>query len=126
MNVKTHEIQIQTWAEGKVVEVSIVGRLTQDDCERFAAVIDQGVDRFGQVRVLFDCCGFDGWTLDGLMEDAKFGIKHYNALFRLAIVGNKAWERAFATLCRPFTKADVQYYDISEIDLARAWLKEGT
>lgn len=126
MSVKTHDIQVQTWAEGKVVEVSINGKLTEIDCERFAKVIDNGVEKYGQVRVLFDCVGFDGWTLSGLLEDTKFGIKHYHAIFRLAVIGDKAWEKAFATLVKPFTKAEVQYFDISEIDLARSWLKEGT
>lgn len=126
MSVKTHEMRVQTWAEGKVVEVSVRGKLTQADCERFAAEVDKGVERYGQVRLLFDCVGFDGWTLDGLLEDTKFGAKHYHAIFRLAVVGDKAWEKAFAVLCKPFTKADVQYFDISDIELARAWLKEGT
>lgn len=126
MTVETHELQLRTWADGKVVEVSICGKQTQEDCERFARVIDEGVAKFGQVRLLFDCVGFDGWTLDGLLEDTKFSLKHYDAIFRLAVVGDRTWEKAFAVLLKPFTKAEVIYYDISEIDLARAWLKEGT
>ncbi len=46
--------------------------------------------------------------------------------FRIAIVGDKAWEKVMATLCKPFTKADVQYYDVADMELARAWLREGT
>ncbi|MBK1880523.1 STAS/SEC14 domain-containing protein [Pelagicoccus mobilis] len=126
MSLETHDIQVQTWADGKVVEVSICGKLTQEDCETFTAIIDEGVEKFGQIRLLFDCVGFDGWTLDGLLGDTKFGLQHYRAIFRLAVVGDKAWEKAFATFCKPFTKADVQYFDIADIELARAWLKEGT
>lgn len=126
MASKIHDLKVRTWAEGKVVEVSVCGKLSQADCEKFIPIIDAGVERYGQVRLLFDCVGFEGWTMDGLLGEAKFGIHHYNAIFRLAIVGDKAWEKAFAAFCKPFTKADVMYYDISEIELARAWLREGT
>lgn len=126
MSVHAHELEVRTWAEGKVVEVNICGKLTQEDCEQFAQAVDEGVARHGQVRLLFDCVGFDGWTLDGLLEETKFGVGHYKAIFRLAVVGDKAWERVFAMLCRPFTSADVQYFDVADVELARAWLKEGT
>ncbi len=126
MATKTHDLQVQTRANGKIVEIKVCGKLTQADCERFIPVIDEGVAKFGQVRLLFECADFEGWTLDGMFGDAKFGLHHYHAIFRLAIVGNKAWEKAMAILCKPFTKADVNYYDITEIELARAWLREGT
>ncbi len=126
MATKMHDLKVRTWADGKIVEVSVCGKLTQADCEAFIPIIDEGVERFGQVRLLLDCVGFEGWTLDGLLEDVKFGLHHYNAIFRLAIVGDRAWEKAMATLCKPFTKADVTYFDITEIELARAWLREGT
>ncbi|MBC2604955.1 STAS/SEC14 domain-containing protein [Pelagicoccus albus] len=126
MSVGTHEVKVKTWADGKVVELNVHGKLTEKDCEEFIPVIDAGVELHGQVRLLFNCEGFEGWTMGGMLEDIKFGLHHYNAIFRLAIVGDKKWEKAMATAVRPFTKADVNYYDITELELARAWLREGT
>lgn len=126
MVAKTHDLTVRSRADGKIVEVSVCGKLTQADYETFIPAIDEGVARFGQVRLLFDCVGLEGWTLDGLLEETKFGIHHYRSIFRLAIVGDRKWEQALATLCKPFTKAHVIYYDVSEIELARAWLREGT
>lgn len=126
MTVKAHDVTVRTWAEGKVIEVNVSGKLMEEDCDVFVPVIDAGVEKFGQVRLLFNCVGFEGWTLGGLLEDAKFGLHHYNAIFRLAIVGDRRWEKAMATLCKPFTAADVNYYDFTEIETARAWLREGT
>jgi prophage tail gpP-like protein len=60
-----------------------------------------------------------------MLEDAKFGLRHCSAIFRMATVGNETWEKAMATLCKPFTKAVVNYCEMAEIDRARAWLHEG-
>lgn len=126
MVTKTEEVKVLTRAEGRIVEVSVHGKLTQQDCEQIIPVIDAGVEQHGQVRLMFDCVGFEGWTFGGLLEESRFGLHHYNAIFRLAIVGDKTWEKVLATLCKPFTGAVVMYYDISEIETARAWLREGT
>jgi hypothetical protein len=29
-----------------------------------------------------------------------------------------------AVFCKPFTTAKIKYFDVSELDAARAWLKE--
>jgi len=43
---------------------------------------------------------------------------------RSAMVGEKKWHRAMATLCKPFTQATVRYFDHSDAAEARMWLNE--
>jgi hypothetical protein len=45
------------------------------------------------------------------------------AIERLAMVGNSSWEQGMATFCKPFTKAEIKYFDHSAALEARKWLE---
>ena len=53
-----------------------------------------------------------------LWEDIKFDMKHHGDIERLAFVGEKAWAAWMAKICRPFTSANIKYFDASEKDAA--------
>jgi hypothetical protein len=78
----------------------------------------------GKLCVLFDMTGFQGWEAGGLWEDVKFDFKHFSDIERLAMVGEKKWQQSLATICKPFTKATIRYFDHTEALAARTWLAE--
>jgi hypothetical protein len=43
-----------------------------------------------------------------LWEDIKFSVKHFADIERLAMVGDKKWQRGMAAFCKPFTKATIR------------------
>ena len=45
-------------------------------------------------------------------------------VLRIALVGEKTWEKWMATVCKPFTRAKVRYFDATEIEAAKTWLAE--
>ena len=44
---------------------------------------------------------------------------------RLALVGEKRWEAGMAVFCKPFTTAEVRYFDESKAEEAAEWIHEG-
>ena len=56
-------------------------------------------------------------------DDIKFDAKHFKDIDRLAMVGDKTWERGMSMFCRPFTTATVRYFDREAGADARAWLR---
>jgi len=44
---------------------------------------------------------------------------------RLALVGNKGWEKGLSVFSKPFTAASVRYFNITEMDEAKTWVEEG-
>lgn len=111
--------------DGKVLTIQASGKLTADDYHRFVPETDRLIEQHGKIRVLFDMREFQGWNLAALWEDIKFDIKHFKDIDRLAMVGDRTWEKWMATFCRPFTSADIRYFDQSEADEARQWIIEG-
>jgi hypothetical protein len=65
---------------------------------------------------------FTGWDAGALWEDIKFDIRHFSDIESLALVGNKKWEKGMSIFCKPFTKARIQYFDLTELYKAYEWI----
>jgi hypothetical protein len=109
--------------QGKVVEVRVSGKLAHNDYDRFVPAFERLVKQHGKIRVLFEMADFHGWEPAALWDDIKFDIKHFSDIERLAIVGDKDWEKAMSAFCRPFTTATIRYFDHAAIQAARDWLE---
>ena len=111
-------------ATGNQIEVQVEGKLTQAAYQQFVPAVEEIIQREGKVRMLFVMHNFHGWTAGALWDDIKFDIKHFSDIERLALVGETRWEKGMSLFCKPFTKAEVRYFDSKDIDQARAWLQE--
>jgi hypothetical protein len=109
-------------ATGKVLHVKVTGKLTKEAYEIFVPAIDQQIEQHGKVRILFEMEDFHGWTAGALWEDTKFGLHHWKDIERLALVGEKRWQKGMAAFCKPFTTAKVEYFEHDKLDEARAWV----
>jgi SpoIIAA-like len=109
--------------DDKVLEVHLTGKLVKEDYEVFVPAVDQLVKRHGKIRMLVEMHDFHGWTASALWEDTKFAIHHFRDIERLAVVGEKKWQEGMATFCKPFTAATIKYFDHTQGDAARAWLR---
>ncbi len=107
----------------KVLGFKLSGKLHDEDYKHFVPAIDAAA-KDGKVRLLAQFHDFHGWDAAALWDDIKFSTTHCTAFDRIALVGDKTWEKWMAKVCVPFTMAKVQYFDVSEMDKAWAWLAE--
>jgi|ERR1041385_2062267 hypothetical protein len=117
-------LELKEEAEGKILIVHVTGKLAKGDYVQFGPEVNHLIERHGKVRVLLNMEDFHGWTLGALWEDIKFDAKHFKDIERIAMVGEKRWERWMAAFCRPFTTAEVRYFDKNEADRAKMWIME--
>ena len=118
-------VQLTESNEGKRLEVTVTGTLSHSDYSRFVPAFDRLVEQHGTIRVLFEMTDFHGWDAAALWDDIKLDLRHFADVERLAMVGDKSWEKAMSVFCRPFTTATIRYFDRSAIRDARAWLAAG-
>ena len=78
----------------------------------------------GKVRLFVQFEEFQGWDMHAAWDDFKFSLSHYSDFERIVMVGDRRWEKWLASVCKPFTKAKVKYFDRSEVDAAWRWLRE--
>lgn len=108
---------------GKVLEVHVSGKLAHEDYLHFVPEFERLIKQHGKLRVLFDMTNFHGWKVSALWDDIKVDIKHFTDIERLAMVGDKEWEKQMSLFCRPFTTAKIRYFDNTKATEARAWLE---
>jgi hypothetical protein len=52
-------------------------------------------------------------------------LQRLNDIERLAMVGDKAWEKGMSYFCLPFTTAKVRYFEHQDSEQAREWVSRG-
>ena len=111
-------------AAAKSLEVKISGKLTADDYEILEPGVEKLIGDSGKIKILFIMHDFHGWDLGAVWEDIKFATRHCRDIEKIAMIGEKNWEKWMATICKPFTMSKIKYFDAGEVDAARAWLAE--
>ena len=107
---------------GNCLEVSVSGKLTKEFYEDFVPAVEKLINEHGKINILMLMHDFHGWTAGALWEDTKFALKHFGGMERLAVIGETKWQKGMASFCKPFTKAEVRYFDHSQVEEARTWL----
>jgi hypothetical protein len=111
-------------SSNKVLGFKMSGKLHDEDYKKFVPVIDAAVAKEGKIRIFAQFQDFHGWDFHALWDDIKFSTKHCLDIERIALIGDKKWEEWMAKVCKPFTMAKIKYFDVSEIEAAKAWLAE--
>jgi hypothetical protein len=112
-------------SSGKVLAFKMSGKLHDEDYKKFVPLIDAAIAEQGKVRLLAVFEDFHGWDLHALWDDIKFSTTHCTKIERIALVGDRKWEAWMAKVCKPFTMAKIEYFDVSRLADAQAWIKEG-
>lgn len=124
MRSNEHGISIGTFRSGDdfFVRLSIRGKLTHADYEMMVPMLEHAMEGVAQprIRMLLVCQDFQGWELRAAWDDFKFGLKHGREFSKIAIVGDKPWEKAIAKVGSWFIGGDMQFFE--ETGPAMRWL----
>jgi hypothetical protein len=108
----------------KVLGFKMSGKLHDEDYKHFVPIVETAIQAQGKVRLLAQFEDFHGWDLHALWDDTKFATRHCADVERIALVGDKAWEKWMAAVCKPFTMAKIRYFDVKDVESAWKWLEE--
>lgn len=117
-------VQLNEENGGEILIVQVSGKLVKEDYDHFVPEFERLVREHGALRLMFDMSDFHGWAVGALWEDTKFAIHHFSDIDRIAMVGETRWQKGMALFSKPFTKADIHYFDHNQVDQAFAWLNE--
>lgn len=115
-------VEVSAENDGKLLIIQMTGKLHASDYEHFVPLVEQAILKHGKVRVLMQMHNFHGWDAGALWEDVKFDALHFNDIERLAIVGEKTWEKWMEVFCKPFTTASIRYFPSEQAAAARTWI----
>ena len=122
--IKEHGISIAVKRSKKrvFIELTLVGKLTDEDYKTFVPVIDGALKKAKGLEkdILVDMRAFKGWKLAAAWDDFVFGVKYMRAFDRMALIGNKKWEEVSTRFLGYLARGKVKYF--KNRDKAVTWL----
>ena len=100
------------------------GKLTHEDYEKITPMIDAALEGVNdpEVRVWIDGTELEGWEPRAAWDDFKLGLKHGREFNKIAIFGNKGWQKLASKIGAWFVSGEVRYFE--DADEALNWLME--
>ncbi|GHE83716.1 STAS/SEC14 domain-containing protein [Thalassotalea profundi] len=105
------------------LSLKAIGTLTHADYEVITPLIDSALASVKEpkVNVLIDGTELEGWELRAAWDDFKLGLKHNNEFNKIAIYGNKSWQKTLAKVGAWFISGEIKFFE--ELTDAANWLK---
>ena len=107
-----------------VVAFKAVGKLTHDDYQQFLPTLEKIIEEEGEISLLLELESFHGWDLEAAMDDYKFAREYLDKIRRIAIVGDKRWERWLVLMAKPFVDVEVRYFTHDQLEEAWDWVRQ--
>ena len=117
-------IEKMTESSGNVLGFRFIGTITVDDFKKIESEVNALVQKEGNVRLLFNLTGFKWEKIDALVADLKFGHKFHEKIQKLAVTGDKTWEKWITNLALPFYAKEAKYFPSADMTKAWSWLRE--
>jgi hypothetical protein len=111
-------------SSGSVVGYKVVGKVTVEDYQKLDPEVHALVDQYDGVCLLLDLQEFAGEEVKAWLPDFKFGHRFHDKIEKMAIVGDKRWEKWVAAIADPFYAKDAKFFHPEETGKAWAWLRE--
>jgi hypothetical protein len=124
MTIGFDEIHVDEGAAGKIITLKFNEEISKKDYNLFVPLVENQIRHSTSVRILVELHAFKGWTAGAFWEDTMFAAKNFNNIDRLAVVGESRWKKGVTLFVKPFTAAQVRYFEMEAIERARQWLAE--
>ncbi len=111
-------------SSGNVVGFKAIGTITASDYKILVPEIRALVEKEGNVFMLLDLSDFKWEKMEAWLSDMKLAWEFHNEIEKMAIVGDKSWEKWMTHLAKPFYARDAKFFHSAEIAQAWAWLRE--
>jgi stage II sporulation SpoAA-like protein len=115
-----HEIVSE---QGNLIRVDVSGKLTRKDYQQLIAAWDALISREGSMRMLLVMQDFHGWEVGAAWDDLRFGMKHVSQIERVAMVGEKFWQKCLAKVGALIMTEKVKYFDSTDLAAAGQWVR---
>ena len=117
---KSFEIETR----GCILYGIITGKIEAEDYDLLVPTAERLISEHGKIRIIAELVDFDGWTAGALWEECKLAYHHLKDIERMAVVGDKGWEKGMTAFVKPFVGAKLKYFDVSERQAAFDWIQE--
>jgi len=105
-----------------IVSLELTSGLSDTEKKRLSEFLASKIAEFGKIRLLLFLKGYPARdTAESLFEDINFVRVHADAIERMAVVGERAWQDTWMGIFGLFGRMETAYFDYSERERAIRW-----
>ncbi len=104
-----------------VVEIRVIGRVTQHDMDEVLPKLIAFIKRHGKVRLVEIIESLDGVEPSTILDGMKFDFEYMRDISHAAVVTDVGWIGVFTRAASLVMPVALRVFSLSEIDEAREW-----
>ncbi len=108
----------------KVLGFKVSGTVKKDDYQVLIPEVENAVQANESVHLLLDLTDFKWEAVEAWGLDLKFGREYRKKIDKMAIVGDKRWQKWMTKIADPFFAQEAKYFETSRVNKAWDWLRE--
>lgn len=107
-----------------VVGIRLNGKITDQEFDAVAALIEKRIEEFQKVRVYAEVESFGGMAPKTFLKDLRFGFENLEHFEKEAIVTEKGWIQKLAPVMgQMLSDIEVKTFGFSEREEAKKWIQ---
>ncbi|MEH6455284.1 MAG: STAS/SEC14 domain-containing protein [Cocleimonas sp.] len=110
--------------EDNTYAVRVSGKLGHEDYQKFLPELEELLAENDEISLLIELDDFHGADLTAIKDDFNFSREHKDNFEKLAVVGDRKWQKWMTSLSSPFVKAEIKYFERPDLQNAWDWLRE--
>jgi len=115
-------LTIEKRADG-VLHIVADGQLTTEDYAEFVPRFEKFAQAGPNAMRIELGPSFTGWSLAALWRDIRFDLRHWKQFGRMAVIGDKRWEKWGTDLTDPFVPGEMKFFERGSEAEADEWLR---
>lgn len=115
-------LQLLDFTQNNIIATRATGKVTGEDYERLKPMLDNITSKGQKIRWYYELQNEEGFDMGAILEDLKVDIQHASDYEKIAVVGDKKWQETVTKAFRPFTNANVHFFEMNEKQEARHWI----
>ncbi|HEB98967.1 MAG TPA: hypothetical protein ENJ05_05630 [Thiotrichales bacterium] len=100
------------------------GKLTEEDYRQFLPQLEELIRKYGRISLYIELEDFEGWEAGAAWQDFRFGLRHDRDFDKIAIVGDKGWEKPLIKFADLVTRTRIRFFHKDEQKKAWDWLEQ--
>ena len=106
-----------------VVEIRVVGHVTQHDMDEILPKLEAFIRRHGTIRIVEVIETFEGFDPTTFLDGLKFDLNHLTDVTHAAVVSDIGWIGVMTRAASMVMPVTIRVFTMDELEEAREWAR---
>ena len=110
--------------DGRIIGFKLTGEITAEDVQEMTRIVQEACGSLGTIRMLIEIDELQVDDPTAYWDTFKIAEEHGEQVERVAIVGDRDWEKRWVGMGGMLVESEVRYFDQSRLQAAWNWIRE--